>query len=124
MKKVLLVATVQSHIAQFHKPLIDLLHDKGCVVHVAAKDNLAEKNGLSLGTVEKVFDVPFSRSPFSTKNIQALKELKRIINQTDYDVIHCNTPVGGIFLFCLALTPIFPNAEILSQVRAVCLTSM
>ncbi|MBO5480985.1 MAG: glycosyltransferase family 4 protein [Clostridia bacterium] len=96
MKKVLLVATVQSHIAQFHKPLIDLLHDKGCIVHIAAKNNLAEKNGLSLGTVEKVFDVPFSRSPFSSKNIKALKELKRIINQTDYDVIHCNTPVGGI----------------------------
>lgn len=96
MKKILLVATVQSHIAQFHKPLIEMLHEKGCIVHVAAKNNLAEKNGLSLGTVEKVFDIPFSRSPFSLKNGGALKELKKVINLGDYDLIQCNTPVGGI----------------------------
>ena len=47
-KKVLLVATVQSHIAQFHRPLATLLHDNGCEVHVAARDNLAEKNGLRI----------------------------------------------------------------------------
>ena len=44
--KVLLTATVQSHICQFHKPLVEVLHKHGCEVHVAARDNLAEKNGL------------------------------------------------------------------------------
>ena len=29
-------------------------------------------------------------------NLHAFKELKRIINEGDYDVIHCNTPMGGI----------------------------
>ena len=96
MKKVLLVATVQSHICQFHKPLVEVLHEKGVEVHVAARDNLAEKNGLKLDFAEKVFDVPFRRSPFSLKNIKAYKMLKRIINEGEYDVIHCNTPVGGI----------------------------
>ena len=43
--KVLLTATVQSHICQFHKPLVEVLHKHGCEVHVAARDNLAEKNG-------------------------------------------------------------------------------
>lgn len=43
MKKVLLVATVQSHICQFHKPLVAMLHEHGCEVHVAARNNLAEK---------------------------------------------------------------------------------
>ena len=33
MKKVLLVATVQSHICQFHKPLVAMLHEHGCEVH-------------------------------------------------------------------------------------------
>ena len=41
--KVLLTATVQSHICQFHKPLVEVLHKHGCEVHVAARDNLAEK---------------------------------------------------------------------------------
>ena len=96
MKKVLLVATVQSHICQFHKPLVKLLHENGVEVHVAAHDNLAVKNGLKLDFVEKVFDLPFERSPFSPKNLKAKKQLKKIIDENEYDVVHCNTPVGGI----------------------------
>lgn len=96
VKKVLLVATVQSHICQFHKPLVEVLHEKGVEVHVAAKDNLSEKNGLKLDFVEKVFDIPFSRSPKSKDNLKALKQLKQIINTENYDLIQCNTPMGGI----------------------------
>lgn len=96
MKKVLLVATVQSHICQFHKPLVELLHEHGSEVHVAARNNLVEKNGLKLDFVEKVFDIPFQRSPFSLKNIKAYRALKKVIRQGDYDIIHCNTPVAGV----------------------------
>ena len=96
MKKVLLTATVQSHICQFHKPLVRMLHENGYEVHVAAKNNLAEKNGLKLDFADKVFNVPFSRSPKSIDNIKAYKQLKRIIADEGYDIIHCNTPMGGI----------------------------
>lgn len=94
--KVLLTATVQSHICQFHKPLVEVLHAHGCEVHVAARNNLAEKNGLKLDFADKVFDIPFNRSPKSSDNLRAKKMLKRIIDEGHYDVIHCNTPVGGI----------------------------
>lgn len=94
--KVLLVATVQSHICQFHKPLVAMLHEHGCEVCVTARNNLAEKNGLKLDFVEQVFDVPFQRSPFSPKNLGAYKQLKKIIDDGGHDVIHCNTPVGGV----------------------------
>lgn len=94
--KVLLTATVQSHICQFHRPLVEVLHEHGCEVHVAARNNLAEKNGLKLDFVEKVFDIPFSRSPKSPDNLKAKKKLKKIIGEGHYDVIHCNTPMGGI----------------------------
>ena len=94
--KILLVATVQSHICQFHKPLVKMLHAHGCEVHVAARNNLAEKNGLKLDFAEKVFDVPFERSPFHKKNLAAYRQLKAIIDGGDYDVVHTNTPVGGI----------------------------
>lgn len=94
--KVLLTATVQSHICQFHKPLVEVLHAHGCEVHVAAKNNLAEKNGLRLDFADKIYDVPFARSPKSPNNIKAYRQLKRIIDNNSYDVIHCNTPVGGV----------------------------
>lgn len=95
-KKVLLTATVQSHIAQFHKPLINMLRENGYEVHVAARDNLAEKNGLQLNEPDKVFNVPFDRSPFSKNNILAYKYLNKILNEEHYDIVHCNTPMGGV----------------------------
>ena len=94
--KVLLTATVQSHICQFHKPLVEVLHRHGYEIHVAARDNLAEKNGLKLDFVDKVYNVPFARSPKSKDNLRAYKELKGIIEKEHYEIIHCNTPMGGI----------------------------
>jgi glycosyltransferase EpsD len=94
--KVLITATVMSHIAQFHKPLAQMLHKHGYEVHIAAKDNLAVKNGLKIEWADKAFDVPFSRSPKSGDNIKAYKELKKIIDSESYEFIHCNTPMGGI----------------------------
>lgn len=96
MKKVLLVATVQSHIAQFHKPLINWLCSNGHQVDVAARNNLDTKPNLRLDIAGEKIDIPFSRSPFSFKNIKAYKKLRNVINNGDYDVVHCNTPVGGI----------------------------
>lgn len=94
--KALFVATVQSHIAQFHLKTIEMLKQNGYEIHVAARDNLAEKNGLQLKNVDQVYNVPFCRSPFSPKNLRAYRELKKIIKEGGYDLIHCNTPVGGI----------------------------
>ena len=96
-KKVLLTATVQSHIAQFHKPLAKMLHENGYEVHVAARDNLAEKNGLQIDFADKIFDVPFERSPLSPKNLKAYKVVKRIIDEGEYDYVHTNTPAAGVF---------------------------
>jgi len=94
--KALLTATVQSHIAQFHEPAIRLLKAHGYEVHVAARDNLAQKNGLTLTSPDHVFDVPFERNPLSPKNALAFRQLRAIAREGDYDIIHCNTPVAGI----------------------------
>ena len=96
MKKVLLTATVQSHIAQFHKPLINMLKENGYEVHVAAKNNLAEKNGLRLSEPDKIYDVPFDRSPLSKNNILAYRDLSKLLSENNYDIVHCNTPMGGV----------------------------
>ncbi len=96
-KKVLLTATVQSHIAQFHRPLAKMLHEHGCEVHVAARNNLAEKNGLKLDFADQVFDVPFARSPFSLQNVKAFLQIKKIIDAGHYDFVHTNTPAAGVF---------------------------
>lgn len=94
--KVLFVATVRSHIGQFHMPFIEELKKNGCEVHAAFKDNSDFKKGLDLSIIDKTFEVPFSRSPYSTSNIKAYMVLKKIINENNYDAIHCHTPMGAV----------------------------
>lgn len=94
--KALLVATVRSHIGQFHMPLVKKLKEEGWTVDAAYRDNSADKKGLDLSLIDNVFEVPFERSPFKINNIKAFFQLKRIIESGQYSVVHCNTPVGGV----------------------------
>ena len=94
--KILYTATVLSHICQFHLPHMKNLQEQGWEVHAAAHDNLAVKNGLQLKYCDKFIETPFSRSPKSPDNFKAYKQLKKLLLEEHYDVILCNTPMGGI----------------------------
>lgn len=94
--KILYAATVLSHICQFHLPHMQHLQEQGWEVHVAAHDNLAVKNGLQLRYCDKFIETPFSRSPKSPDNLKAYQQLKKLLAEERYDIILCNTPMGGI----------------------------
>ena len=94
--RILYTATVLSHICQFHLPHMQHLQEQGWEVHVAAHDNLAVKNGLQLKNCDKFIEIPFSRSPKSLDNLKAYQQLKELLTREYYDVILCNTPMGGI----------------------------
>lgn len=94
--RILYTATVLSHICQFHLPHMQHLQEQGWEVHVAAHDNLAVKNGLQLRYCDKFIEIPFSRSPKSPDNLKAYKQLKKLLAEEHYDVILCNTPMGGV----------------------------
>lgn len=94
--KFLYVATVLSHICQFHLPYLQMLQEQGHEVHVAAHDNLAVKNGLQLKYCDRHIEIPFERSPYDPRNAKAYRQLKKLLNTEHYDVIVCNTPVGGV----------------------------
>ncbi len=97
MKKVLLTASVQHHFNAFHFPLIDIFHEKGCEVEIAAHDVMGGEHHRKLKEkTEKIYDIPFERSPFSIKNKEAYKQLKKVIDENGYDIINCNTPVASI----------------------------
>lgn len=94
--KILFVATVRSHIGQFHMPFIRYLAEQGHEVHAAFRDNSADKQGLDLSAIHKTFEIPFERSPLKTKNVAAYFGLKKVIDAECYDIIHCHTPMGAV----------------------------
>lgn len=90
MKKVLFTATVDSHILQFHLPFLKLFKDKGYEVHVATNGN----EEIPYCDVKHI--ISFERSPLKLNNLKAIKELKRIINDEKFDIIHTHTPMGSV----------------------------
>lgn len=90
MKKVLFVATVTRHINAFHIPYLKWFKEQGYEVHVASNGN--EK----IEYCDKHFNLPFERFPLKVNNIKTYKELKKIIDDNNYEIIHCHTPVGGV----------------------------
>ncbi|MEH6991041.1 glycosyltransferase family 4 protein [Cytobacillus firmus] len=91
MKKILFTATVsQGHIKAFHIPYLKWFKEKGYEVHVAAKGED------DIPYCDKFFNIPFNRSPLNFSNFKAYKQLKNIIQNNDYDLIHCHTPMGSV----------------------------
>ncbi len=69
-RKVLLLATVYSHLAAFHIPYIELLQQLGCEVHAAASSvEGGRENVEKTGAI--CWEIPFRRSPYSLQNVRA-----------------------------------------------------
>lgn len=88
--KVLFCATVDYHFKAFHLPYLKWFKEQGWEVHIAASGDL------KLPYVDKKYSIPIQRSPFHTMNLKAYKELKGIIDENQYKIIHCHTPMGGV----------------------------
>lgn len=96
MKKVLFVATVvKTHIMEFHIPYLKMFKDMGWETAVAAKNDYDNPADCIIPYCDKYYDISFGRNPFTISNFKAYKELKRVIDEGDYEIIHCHTPVGG-----------------------------
>ncbi len=90
MKKVLFVATVTRHILAFHIPYLKWFKEHGYEVHVASNGDE------HIDYCDKLYNINFARFPIKANNIKAYKELKKIIKENKYEIIHCHTPVGGV----------------------------
>lgn len=91
MKKIIFVANVaKEHILKFHVPSIKAFKDEGWIVDVACSGDE------EIPYCDHQFHMCWKRSPFTTKTLQGIKDLKKIINEGKYDVIYCHTPVGGM----------------------------
>lgn len=90
MNKVLFVATVDSHIKQFHMPYLKWFKDNGYEVHVATNSDKP------IEFCDKKHCISMGRNPLKISNIKAIKQLKTIIEQEKIQIIHCHTPVGAV----------------------------
>ena len=105
MKKVLFVATVvKTHIMEFHIPYLKMFKEEGWETAVASKNDYENPEDCKIPFCDTYYDIPFERFPLKMRNIQSYKLLKSIINEQNYDIIHCHTPVGAMLARLAAIS--------------------
>lgn len=98
-KKALLVTTVSGFVPQFEMGNVAILRELGYEVHYASNFNnpsYGTDNKRLEGTGIICHQVDFERSPFNKKNLQAYKQLVKIMKDENIDLVHCHTPMGAV----------------------------
>ena len=98
VKKALLVTTVSGFVPQFEMNNVRILQQMGYEVHYASNYHMpsyGNDNSRLDGTGIIRHQVDFERSPFTLKNIAVYKQLKKVMEEEQFDLVHCHTPMGG-----------------------------
>ena len=103
MEKVLVVASVISFIEWFNKENIDYLNEK-YEVHIAVnadymEDTDVERTEKYLEKIKSqgviIHNIHFARAPLAKENVKAYRQLKRVIDNNNFKLIHCHTPAAS-----------------------------
>ena len=104
-KKVLFVATVvKTHMMQFHIPYLKMFQEMGWETAVASKNDYENPEDCVIPYCDTYYDIPFERLPWKAGNLSAYRQLKRLIDRENFDIIHCHTPVGALIARLAALS--------------------
>ena len=93
--KILYVTTVGSTM-NFFNYFIKQLLDDGHIVEIATHENGSSVPDCYREWGCKIHQIDTSRSPLNKGNIKAIKQLKTLVAQEKYDIVHCHTPVAAM----------------------------
>lgn len=91
-KKMLYIASTVGHLKSFHLPYLERFAQEGWTVHIAGKNAHQLLPG-----AEEGFDISFEKSMFSPKNLQAVRQLRKLLGREQYDVISVHTSLAAFF---------------------------
>ena len=93
--KILYITTVCGTML-FFKKFINELIQEGHTVDIATHES--EKSKVAECYREwgcKVYQISTSRSPLNRGNIAAVNQIKKIVSENDYEMVHCHTPIAA-----------------------------
>lgn len=80
-----------ANFSKFNLPYMRWFHGQGWQVDYASA---GEEN---VPDCDSQYKISIARSPLHIfKNLRGLRELKRLLYENHYDILHCHTPMGGV----------------------------
>ncbi len=89
MARILYVATSDLHIKTFHVPYLDWLKSQGHTVDLAVEN----RGNYKFTSCEQYHYLKFPRKALSWQHIKSFENLRKIITNGNYQLVHCHTPI-------------------------------
>lgn len=93
--KILYVTTIGLTMI-FFKDFVKDLIDEGHTVDIACNENEYKVDDCYQKMGCKIYQIECSRSPFNGGNFKAITQLRKIVCDGQYDIVHCHTPIAGV----------------------------
>ena len=93
--KILYVTTIGTTMGFFTK-LIEELVVSGNSVDIATNDSIKKVPDFYKELGCRVFSLSCSRSPFDKGNLMAIRQIRELVREEEYDVVHCHTPIAAM----------------------------
>jgi len=93
--KILYVTTIGTTMRFFEQFIAELV-ESGCTVDIACNDSVSKVPSVYHELGCKVYPIQTSRSPLDKGNLEAIRQLKTLVEQKNYDVVHCHTPIAAM----------------------------
>lgn len=88
-RKVLFLSNT-ANFSKFNLPYMRWFKEQGWRVDYASAGEEEVKD------CDNQYTISIVRSPFSLKNFKAYRQLKKILSENHYDILHCHTPMGAV----------------------------
>lgn len=92
--KILYITTIGGTMV-FFKQLIQNLIAAGHTVDIASNISHSEVPAFYKELGCRIFPLSCSRSPLNKGNLNAIGEIKKIVEENGYDIVHCHTPIAA-----------------------------
>lgn len=91
----ILYVTTLGRTMWFFKSLINELIEEGNTIDMACNEIESDSTRYYEEQGLKINELSCSRNPFSLGNFRCIKEIRRIVRDGDYDIVHCHTPIAA-----------------------------
>ena len=93
--KILYVTTIGSTM-NFFKSFIGELISEGHTVDIACNNSKSPVPEIYSDWGCNIYPISCTRSPMNKGTVKAISELKKIVAENKYDIVHCHTPIAAM----------------------------